>query len=127
MSEFRRHPRITYSDFDTPKNTPFGTGWDRVPYKYPFTRSVLSIIHFLFFTPVLPTKKQNIGESLSHPVPKTPKSILLNTLTPWTPPRDTPGHPQSLVPVNLSNPKKAVPCCGWRIRRNPTSFDLRVP
>ena len=41
---------ITYSDFDPSENTPSVTGWHRLPYKYPFCLSVLSIIHFLFIS-----------------------------------------------------------------------------
>ena len=54
--------RITYSDFDTRENTPYGTVRHSLSYKYPFFQIVLIIIHFLFFYP-------QKGETIQKTVP----------------------------------------------------------
>ena len=81
-------PKITYSDFDPSENTPSGTDRDRVPYKYPFCLSVLSIIHFLFISAPKPDDLGGLQyKSLSHPVPKPASTFPLNTLQPGHPPK----------------------------------------
>ena len=79
---------ITYSDFDPSENTPSWTGLDRVPYKYPLSLSVLSIIHFLIFSAPKTVHSGGLQyKSLSNPVQFRVNTFPLNTLQPGHPPK----------------------------------------